>query len=515
MSLSVHLQKRSFDTLLFLPHIEWQVERLRWNAIGGPDEATIRARGPEMDLWECAELLRCPVEIHDRNRPVWWGYVETVKIHKDRLAVSVSVETMSNQVKVTYTEMNVGGVSGGRASTAWTGDDLSRSIYGTKEKVVSLSQGNQEQATKRLTAELAKRKYPIVDLELLAGGETEQGYAEITCRGWWHTLKWVYWDNPSGKVGYEETSGALQSLGDHSSRQKVAMSFTAVGSDWGTETIQLRLKRENMPGDNVQVYLTANNGGVPGSSLASASIPGANIDENLNWHEFGLSARVPMSNGTTYWIVVDRSGAINASNYYRMGVNEALGYAGGMLRVWNGSSWVARAPDADMNFRVGGTQETSEQIRAILEDGSKGQFFTGVDIEAGSGVFTSPYRDGDQTAMTVLEELMKSGGADGRRLLASVDVYRRVRIYEEPAAGYKDHFITSDGSMSDFLDKPLEKALYPVGVWARLKDVIPASMDTSKVASIERVFIEEVAYDAENDTVQIGPRGAARLLELE
>ncbi|MDI6769733.1 MAG: choice-of-anchor R domain-containing protein [Anaerolineales bacterium] len=515
MSLSVHLQKRSFDTLLFLPRIEWQVERLRWHAVGGPDEATIRASGPEMDLWECAELLRCPIEVHDRNQPVWWGYVEAVKLHKHRLAISVSVETMSNQVKVTYTEMKVGGVSGGRASTAWTGDDLSRSIYGTKEKIVSLSQGNQDQATKRLTAELAGRKYPLVDLELLAGGETEQGYAEITCRGWWHTMSWVYWDNPGGKVVYEELGGGLQSLGDHSSRQMLAMSFTAVGSNWGAETIQLRMKRENSPGDNLLVYLSANNGGIPGTVLASASMPGANVDENLNWHEFNLSPRVAMNNGTTYWIVIERSGAINASNYYRIGVNESLGYAGGVLRIWNGSSWVARSPDADMNFRVGGTQETSDQIKEILEDGAKGQFFTGVDIDAASGVFTSPFRDGDQTAMTVLEELMKSGGANGRRLLASVDIYRRVRIYEEPAAGEKDYFITSDGVMSDFLNKPLDKVRYPVGVWARLKDVIPASMDTSKVASIERVFLEEVIYDADNENVQVGPRSAAKLLELE
>ena len=515
MSLSVHLQKRSFDNLLFLPRIDWQVKRLRWNAVGGADEATVRASGPEMDLWECAELLRCPVEVHDRNQPVWWGYVESVKIHKDRLAVSVSVETMSNQIKVTYTEMKVGGVSGGRASTAWTGDDLSRSIYGTKEKIVSLSQGNQEQAAKRLSTALAERKYPVVELELLAGGETDQGYAEITCRGWWHTMNWVYWDNPSGKVVYEDLGGGLQSLGDHSSRQMLAMSFTAVGNDWGAETIQLRMKRENAPADNLLVYLSANSGGIPGTVLASASLAGANVDENLNWHELNLSVRVPMSNGTTYWIVVERSGAINASNYYRIGVNEDLGYAGGALRIWNGSNWVTRNPDADMNFRVGGTQETSEQIKAILSDGSKGQFFTGVDIEAASGVFTSPFRDGDQTAMTVLEELMKSGGANGRRLLANIDVYRRVRIFEEPEAGYRDHFITSEGVMSDFLDKALDKTRYPAGVWARLKDVIPASMDTTKVANLERVFIEEVVYDAERDSVQVGPRSAARLLELE
>lgn len=518
MTLSVHLKSRSFGDILFLPRIDWRVRQLRWNAVGGPDEASIGASGPDVDLWECVELLRCPVEIHDQNQAVWWGYVESVSITAGVLTITISLETMYNYIKVTYTDTKVGGVAGGRASTGWMGDDLSRSLYGTKEKIVSISQGTAEQANGRLAAELDSRKYPVVEATLAGGGAGGEVQAEMICRGWWQTLKWTHWANPSGKVSYEEIGAGLQAMGDDNARQKLAQSFVPAGGSeetWQAETIHLRMKREKEPGDNLVVRLCADSSGAPGSTLATASMTGMDVDENLNWHEMSLSNRVDMVHDSTYWLVVERSGAVDAVNYYKIDANEALGYTLGAMRMWNGSAWVARSPDADMLFRVGGTQETSEQIREILGDAAASQFVSGVDIAAASGINSSPYREGDQTTLTVLEELMKSGGANGRRLLAKIDVYRRARIYEEPAGGEGDHFLTSEGLMSDALDRPLEKVYYPAGVWAWLKDVIPASVDTTRVASIERVFIEEVVYDAVNDSVQLGPRSAAKLLELE
>lgn len=509
---SVHLYNRDFSEILRPMELQLQPSRLSWAAIGGPDEAIIDVTGPEVELWELVERLRCPVEIGAPDgQLVWWGYVESVSIRAGNLEVSVSLEQMVNRVCVTYAEVNVAGAVGERMTTSWYQDNDSIATYGTKEKRLSKNQATSDEAINYAQTTLARLKYPIPAHQVGATAQASFS-ATLTCRGWWQTLGWKYYGNTSGKESYEVSGNDLTAMGDTAARTRLAQSFTvASGTSWQAAAVKLRMKREGSPADNVIVGLYANSGSAPGSLLSSGSIPGTAVSENLNWHEVKLAGRVTLTPGTTYWIVAERSGALNGSNYYRLEANEDLGYANGVMRIWNGSSWVARNPDADMLFQVGGVEENGQQLSRILSTG--GQFLTGVDVDIDSGIYSSPYRDGDSSVLQIAEELLESGTSNQRRLLAVIDAQRRARVFEEPAPGTQNYLLHTNGEMYDWLDRRLQKWDWPAGVWVRLANVIPASADIGRIADPSLVFIESVTYNVDTDEAGIRERDAQRLLE--
>jgi len=113
-------------------------------------------------------------------------------------------------------------------------------------------------------------------------------------------------------------------------------------------------------------------------------------------------------------------------------VDEGLGYAGGALRVWNGSGWIARTPDADLHFRVGGGQETTRQLKTLAASSVGGQFLQGVRMETGSGVYSSPFQDGSRTALQVISRLLAAGTWTGQQLSAVVTPQRWLKVMALP-----------------------------------------------------------------------------------
>ncbi len=148
--------------------------------------------------------------------------------------------------------------------------------------------------------------------------------------------------------------------------------------------------------------------------------------------------------------------------------------------------------------------DTATQISDI--EGTAGEFITAVDLEVASGLSISEFRDGDGSALFEIEELLKMGTSNYRRMLAAVDINRRMRIYEEPTSA-NPYLITKRGELRDAFDTPVRRETCPVGVYARLKDVIPSSLDTSKLADPSLMFIEEAEYMPGDDMLILTPRG--------
>lgn len=153
-----------------------------------------------------------------------------------------------------------------------------------------------------------------------------------------------------------------------------------------------------------------------------------------------------------------------------------------------------------------GTADTAAQAAAIAT--GAGQFFTAVVQGVTSGILTSQYRDGDGKASYEMEELLKMGTVNNRRMLVSVDQNRVLRIYEEPTNN-EPYLLTKDGTLRDPFDTPVRREVCPPGVWVRLKDVIPASVDTSRLADPTLAFIDEVEYVVADDRLYILPRDIA------
>jgi len=147
--------------------------------------------------------------------------------------------------------------------------------------------------------------------------------------------------------------------------------------------------------------------------------------------------------------------------------------------------------------------DTATQAKNIAV--AKGPFFAGVKQDVTSGILTSAFRDGDGKSMYVIQELLKMGTSNTRRMLASVDLNRYLTIYEEPLPS-NPFLITRDGKLRDAFDNPVRAETCPVGVWMRLKDVIPSSVDTTLLADPTLAFVDMSEFEVESKKLRLTPR---------
>lgn len=89
-------------------------------------------------------------------------------------------------------------------------------------------------------------------------------------------------------------------------------------------SISLTLKKVLAPADNCIIAIQADSSGSPsGTDLATATIAGGTITTSNAEYTPSLSASITPTDGTYYWVVCRRSGALDAANYYQIGlVNE-------------------------------------------------------------------------------------------------------------------------------------------------------------------------------------------------
>lgn len=284
---------------------------------------------------------------------------------------------------------------------------------------------------------------------------------------------------------------------------QVAQSFTmAVDTPFLVAEVFVRVKRVGSPSDSLRVAIQSNSSGSPsGTILESVTTLGTALSEDMDWLKSVFSATVALAYGTTYWLVISRTGSNDPVNYYMVDLSEDLGYAGGAFKLWNGSAWVSRSPDVDMPFQVWAHRETTNQISDMLT--TAGQFFTVQDIQLASGIFSRQYRDSDQTAQAELETLLKAGKTSGRRLLANVTPDRVVHILEEPVYDSASSPLLNESMQVLNTDgvTPWEPGKLPAGMWLTLTNELPDDAD---------VFIERAEYDALNGSyTALEPKGAA------
>jgi len=515
MSFTIHIQQRDFSEALVRPEVVFGQPDYSWDVTGGPDRAMIPVQGEDVALWEFIELLRCPVEIYSQRlmKRVWWGFLHDVTINVgDGIQVTVSLEQMGNRVAVVYSYVEPGSNEvGTRLTTGYAQNDDSVATYGTKEKRLSMP-GMQTAAAEQLRdTELDLRKYPRVGIDFMGLGK--RGSGKLGCRGWKHTLGWQFANRNAGRESFMSYN-ATQNLGEAAGNTKIEQSFQLTGGEaWKASIIKVRIQKAGSPADTVYCRLYTDSGGSPGSLLATGSNAAADIPTAFDWLAFELDSEVDLALGSTYHIEISRSGANDAMNYYTVSVDEGLGYASGSLQLWNGSAWAARDPDADLSFQVGGVEETTDQISYLLTNYA--QFIAGVDIQDASGMATNQYRDGDSTCLAEVEDLLKLGTNNDRRLLLHISEDRYAHIYEEPAFSESNqYYLLADGSLHNMIDAPVEAEECTVGVWAALKDIIPGSVDTNRLATPSPVFIERAEYNGRTGMTTYTPRGLPQPWDL-
>lgn len=306
----------------------------------------------------------------------------------------------------------------------------------------------------------------------------------------------------------EEKPGATVTLVVDGS--KIAQRFTP-DTSWSAYSVWLKLNKVGAPGDSVQVSIYSDSSGSPGSSLGSVGVAAAGVSANSAWTSFTLSTPIALTGGAYYWIVVERTGSVDASNYYAVSLDEDAGYGDGYSRLWTGAAWVARSTEADLLFRLEGQEATTTQISQIVTDA--GQFLTGTVLEDTSGINTNQYRQGAVDALTELTDLLAIGTTNARRLLCQVRQDRKLRVWEEPAyAGTPGYVRRLNGEIVGVGGVPLQAGELAAGQWMRIET--PLRTAGGLAADPTLLFVERMEYDADRNEYTVTPRGAPNIWRL-
>lgn len=293
---------------------------------------------------------------------------------------------------------------------------------------------------------------------------------------------------------------------------KVAQAFTlpTTGS-WTPGEILVKLKKSGAPGDGVKVSIQTDSGSAPSATiLDSVTVAASNIGSTADWISFMLAMTATLNYGTTYWLVIERTGVNSNTDYYVVDVDDQAGYAGA-LRLWTGASWVARATDADLAFQIWGYKETTAQMQDVAS--ACGQFGLSLVVSTASGLYERQYRDGGYTGWSEILDLVGRGTASGQRLLVAPWPGRReLQVYAEPTANAgSDLLWRRDGRLYYPGGAPYESGQLPVGQWITLADV-PASINST--ARLSPIFASACEYDPAAGRWRITPRGASDVWDL-
>lgn len=497
---TVDFFERDFTEKINYPPELIEVDNYSFSAVGGPDRATFTAKGTAVQLWQFAEMIRCPIVIHDDNgRKVWWGYIERADITVDGVRRSVTLRDTVNNVYVAYTE------NGERKTTAVASDSDSETEFGKIERKFTLDDVTSAEAEQYRDAILAQKKYPSVSEPIPAG--TSENIATIKCRGWWNTLDWQYFNTDVGLVEYVDIDSFPGRELGRDTRMYIAQSFQQKsGETWSADKVWVRAMKVvgTSIADDLEIHIYSDSGGSPNASLASGSYTGSSLNTYFEWIEISLSSAVSLSDSTTYWIVAKRSDAPNVdiNDYFRLDGNSFEGYTDGDFKMYNNDagSWRGYVRPLDLNFRVTQEKSTTTQISDIISE--CGAFILETDILDASGLDSVPAKDGDTSARWETERILRKGTSNNRRLLARVRENYHAEIYEEEPKGQSDYYYR-EGVIQDEYGAILPPQVCPVGMWIKFADMIPDYVNKTRLSNAGFAFVEEAEYNVRDRSYRI------------
>jgi len=473
-----------------------RVNAMSWNIYGGPKDATATIYSPNRNtLYSFISTLGLDVEMwSDLASPVWWGFINEVSYRYQNIEIGYSLDDMTNAVQVWYTDVQTNQYTAGtQQRTPWQENADSIGFYGRKELIDNVTGMDVTSATQRAVNILNKKVRPQGVFH--SADATESASVSLRMKGHFYKLNWRLALIPAG-VGVTHgniTGIAAQSFGSSASSPYIMQTVTMTGFSNRVLYVYVPIWKTGTPTDNVTlgIYAVDTNHLPTGSPLVSASKSGSSLGATANaWDFFSISSGHELASGTEYALRFSRSGAVDASNYYNIGVNPALTYSDGIFRIWNGSSWVARSPDADMlfTFRVDSLIETSQQIADIVRMFSP---LSGTKILDASGIKQHSFRKGDKYAMSEIIGLLDSGDVNGNLYTAIVDKDKLLRLAIAPPSTALNYYIDGSGNLYPTGSGKIPALAPPYGVWGQVLDLIPTGLNISQVIDSDRFFVKE------------------------
>ncbi|HYT46233.1 MAG TPA: choice-of-anchor R domain-containing protein, partial [Methylomirabilota bacterium] len=152
-------------------------------------------------------------------------------------------------------------------------------------------------------------------------------------------------------------------MGNH----RRAQSFTILGS-YTALFIKVKIYKEGSPTDAVKIQLCSDSSGNPGTVLATGTVDASSLTTTPTVFQINLDLTVPLTAGTTYYVVFDRTGAQDATNFYFVSGQSTNTYTNGHAYVSTSSTWFDDSPH-DLYFDVGFRNEPATEYLSLTASG--------------------------------------------------------------------------------------------------------------------------------------------------
>lgn len=173
------------------------------------------------------------------------------------------------------------------------------------------------------------------------------------------------------RTAIQQLAGAGSvTVGTTTSNNAQGQSFTP-GASLLLSEVRIPLRKNGSPTDNVTLTIQSDASNKPSGTVlgtASRSRSGTPITTTSFWTTFKFTTPISLSASTKYWMVVQRSGAVDAANYYFIETNTASGYAGGGTSTLSVATWGAESATIDWYFQV--IQQVPSALYAVTQDTS-------------------------------------------------------------------------------------------------------------------------------------------------
>ncbi|MFH0852674.1 MAG: choice-of-anchor R domain-containing protein [bacterium] len=144
----------------------------------------------------------------------------------------------------------------------------------------------------------------------------------------------------------------------------ITQSFKA-GTSSILAKVSVYIKKTGNPGDRTVRILTDSSGSPSKTSLASATLREELVSASYGWVDIVFSSPPNLTQGTTYWLVIDASS--DSNDYWFWAKDQNQGYADGQAKYsqdWNAPSpiWTTIAGDLDFKTFMGGQMTSLENV---------------------------------------------------------------------------------------------------------------------------------------------------------
>ncbi len=470
---SITFTRRDFSGPI-LTAVDLSTERLSWSAFGGPHQAVFSAQGALQNLLELTSLLRCGVMVRDReNTPVWWGFVEEVKVFLQGVELKVTLDGLYNQVKVQYAFLSPDNKLADQLETSPAVDTQSQREFGIREKVIHRRDLDDAFALSLRDTFLSLHAWPTSVLSQCSREGALR--VKVRCSGWFQTLAWRNYQKPEGFYANTGPGPGVFPLGDSTAHRNLAQSFTP-GASVVLKHAYFRVRKEGSPTTALTAQVRATSSGVPGAVLAvSDSLPASSVPgTKYAWLRFTFDPPYALTSGVRYWIALHPSG-VDGTHHFYVKTDENMNYrqeghfgryfdqaAGNWLVI---PSLTAPGSRPDLVFRLVCVSDTGDQLANIAQAG--GQFFEKTSTLS-TGVQASPYRMQGLDGLTEVETLLRLGTSSQRLVLATVTPERHLRFYTQPSPEDADLYMDDQSRFYTQQYVPIPPYLPPVGRYVRL-----------------------------------------------